>query len=341
MDGRSGDVKWKYRSRGEIFGSAEISSSGDKVLLNYKNGPLDPDTEHKTNRTMMFDNSGQILWDLKMGEAHFSPTGKYLITYNPQFGIGIKIYQSSDGKLLWNIPEDKLSVEQAVFTRDETRVLVNGMHMYTDAGKRLWSVRSPGIKSVKFENAATSGDGTTTVVIPSKNRTGKMTVVRIKEDAVDMNTIDLDTKPDLKDGYWDSVAVSDHGGMAFLVSMKSSKVRNKSEVDYIRLLAANGKGKKLWVHSLPMPDEPVKSLSMRNLPSDFLMITASLRNGSVIYFVDQSGKAIKTINMKVSAGKWASSGNGAWISAIVGSHVECFSTGIAVLESSPRRPNTK
>lgn len=333
IDGSTGSVRWRRRSRADFFGQADIAPSGDRIILT-EGTALVPGSEEVEEELFMLDRDGRVLWRLSevRGGLRFSPLGQYLLAFDPQTDSGVNVYRVSDGTLVWHTSPDEIGqMRNASFTAEEKKILVHTAQrviMFTVEGDLLWSMAFP----KGADSASTSDDGSITAVLtggltPKFEPTENLVIIdQAGQELFGTELVRYKAfePPDIEAGIWDSVQVSGDGSLIILGGLLPG---------VHRLQAVDPVGNLLWDKRIPFLPSG-SSFGFKALKNNVILAALYGSDGTTFHFLNGAGETVQTVEMPgLEQGAWRVSPNGSFMSTVVNSNIQSFAVPLVAGES--------
>ncbi|MHB1001714.1 MAG: PQQ-binding-like beta-propeller repeat protein [Armatimonadota bacterium] len=306
-----GNIRWKYQQQGRYFGEVEISSDVSKVLLTYTRSRPDENSEYVTDHAVMFNSQGRIIWDRNGDEImRISPSGKYVLGCGSPIISGLKMYNSSNGKLLWSRQLPQPGYVQGVsITANENRILVNqerSVFMYSTTGNRIWAYNG------WIESASTSSNGGLTAMLTGGEVT-RLLILNSSGSIIKTIVLARRTGNEAPIEVWNFTAVSPDGKLIVLDGFTPGG-REFRGYDSV--------GKLLWRYNPPKEQSDLNS-GVRFVTQNSI----ELQGEKAFYYLNRSGKLVRIVNAP-SPASWGSrymSGNRRYLAGMNGHRVSLYS----------------
>lgn len=164
----NGDIEWKYPVGNECWG-ADVTSDGSLAAVGCNDGSM-----------LVVDENGSLKWEKKENVpdapvrwVKFSHDGKYLVGGPVDGGADFALIEADSGKILWKHTATREWLRNAVFSHDDSRIIVGlsfGHLMAFDlGGNELWHFavgEFPSFLGIDNENNVyTAGKGRTLFVL--------------------------------------------------------------------------------------------------------------------------------------------------------------------------------
>ncbi len=327
IDGASGEVLWKYRSRGDRVREASVSAAGIVLVDSYV---IKPQTELTNNFMVMLDRRGRQLWKRWVpGSARLSPAGGHILSYDPENGVGLSVFRASDGGLLWRVPPERTrQIDRALFTADSRSILLYGtgsVSLFSVTGQLRWSLDF----GREVVAAATSADGMLAAVLTA-GRTADVTLVDQRHPAiagVQLARFAEFAPPVLEDGLWDSAVVLGEG---------SAVVVKGTMPGAFVLKSFDSTARRIWEVALPRP--PGSSGYLATAGTRLVALAVTTAGGITFHFIDGAGVGRQTLPVQAhGVPHWCLGAGGGPLAAILDGRLALYEVPVG-LTSRPPQP---